>query len=246
MLKRRKKPFDLEKQVFTVTFLRITETEYDNGSNHSERMALWKKNGINNRMKTFIFKFFNNLLGINTRLSHFVDNWSRKCTFCNSKAEINQSDETFKHLFLDCKYTMQLHNSFMQKYLPELGIVNYNDKKKLFFHFMLPNSEQFNSFIGIVLASFQYCVWEYKLMKKVPSFNTIEIKFCELVSSCLRLNKECRESAGKINLLLPRAFGIGYADPDPEPVAAVHPRRLQDQQHGGPQRQPVPGGAAPH
>jgi len=155
MLKRRKKPFDLEKQVFTVTFLRVTETEFDNGSNHSERMALWKKNGINNRMKTFIFKFFNNLLGINTRLSHFVDNWSRKCTFCNSKGEINQSDETFKHLFLDCKYTTQLHNSFMQKYLPELGIVNDNDKKKLFFHFMLPNSEQFNSFIGIVLASFQ-------------------------------------------------------------------------------------------
>ena len=50
----------------------------------------------------FLFKFFNNILGINTRLSHFVPNHSRGCTFCTLNGTIPIPDETFLHIFFEC------------------------------------------------------------------------------------------------------------------------------------------------
>ena len=44
-------------------------------------LPLWNSSGLPNRLREFLFKFFNNQLGLNTRISHFVGG-SRGCTFC--------------------------------------------------------------------------------------------------------------------------------------------------------------------
>jgi hypothetical protein len=40
-----------------------------------------------NKTRDFAFKFFNNMLGLNTRLAHFVDEQRRACDLCGGGGE---------------------------------------------------------------------------------------------------------------------------------------------------------------
>jgi hypothetical protein len=42
----------------------------------------WCDFSLTNKLREFIYKFRNNILGINTRVSHFNENVNRGCTFC--------------------------------------------------------------------------------------------------------------------------------------------------------------------
>ncbi len=82
MVKRRKKTFDLGKQLTVRTFSRITGIEYIGNELFSKIASAWNEQGITNRQKSFIFKYFNNILGVTTRTSHFAANGTRNCFFC--------------------------------------------------------------------------------------------------------------------------------------------------------------------
>ena len=58
---------------------------------------LWRWNFFDNSPRTFIFKLHNNLLGINTRVAHFVRNHS----FCSLHQVPEDFPETILHLFFD-------------------------------------------------------------------------------------------------------------------------------------------------
>jgi len=75
---------------------------------------------------------------------------------------------------------------------------------------ILPNTADVELFPATSLLCFQFCIWEAKLSKKIPSFHTLEISFTEQIDCFLRLNKDARESATKINISLCRHFGFGY------------------------------------
>jgi hypothetical protein len=60
LVKRRKKPFNLETLTTCQTFFRITELNYIGNDLFGQVVELWIRSGFTNRMKTFIFKFFNN------------------------------------------------------------------------------------------------------------------------------------------------------------------------------------------
>jgi hypothetical protein len=81
MLKRRKKPFNLESQQTCKTFFNITDIPYIGNEKFARVVSLWNISGFTNREKSFIFKFYNNILGINTRTSHFAANPTRACFF---------------------------------------------------------------------------------------------------------------------------------------------------------------------
>jgi hypothetical protein len=68
--------------------------------------GLWGKSFFDNSTRTFLFKLHNNTLGINARISHFVVNQSRACTFCNLTRNPNPDvNETVLHLFFQCRST---------------------------------------------------------------------------------------------------------------------------------------------
>ncbi len=135
LIKKRKKPFDLAKQPQSVTFSRITNTVLPNNDAFGAMVSLWSKNGFNTRNKTFLFKFYNNILGLNTRVSHFDNSVDRRCTICKINQLSNSigtkmntvpvpanpvpapiADESFKHMFFDCPIVKKLHDQFLNKY----------------------------------------------------------------------------------------------------------------------------------
>jgi hypothetical protein len=115
----------------------------------------------------------------------------------------------------------------------------------MWFFGILPNTNEAEFFSSISIFCFQFGIWEAKLGKKIPSFHTLEISFPEQIDCLLRLNKDARESATKINISLCRQFGFRY-QPAANPRAA-HPagppadHQVAPQAPAAPAPAPVPG-----
>jgi hypothetical protein len=118
LFKKRRKTFELRNQGATETFLNITGAKFPGEKQYGNSISIWNGQGITNRIKVFLFKFFNNILGINTRLSHFVPNQTRGCTLCSLNGTNPVPDETFAHIFFDCNTVRNWHNRFLPEYLP--------------------------------------------------------------------------------------------------------------------------------
>jgi hypothetical protein len=157
--------FDITKAKFFVTFQTLTQSALPNGSILGNRISMWIKTGLSNRIRMFIFKFYNNLLGLNKRLSHFVIKQSWNCTFCTGTTDL-VPDETFLHLFFDCPVTRKWHDSFLTKYIILPTDLTREQRLQQFFFGTLPNASEDNSFLTFSIMLFQFCIWEEKLRKK--------------------------------------------------------------------------------
>jgi hypothetical protein len=73
---------DIQKIPTWTTFKLLTGLPELEGPPLKSILGFWNFSGQSNTMREFIFKYFNNQLGLNTRVSHFVANHSRNCTFC--------------------------------------------------------------------------------------------------------------------------------------------------------------------
>jgi hypothetical protein len=134
----------------------------------------WAKGFYPMKLRDFIYKFRNNILGINTRVSHFANNVSRTCTFCaiaNPRAAV---DETFCHLFFDCKSTNDTIKSFIRKFMFDYGPLTDQDLKKFIFTGTNAVSNKIdNAFICALSVTICFYIWECKLQKKLPSAESL-------------------------------------------------------------------------
>lgn len=96
---KRLKKIQIPKVKSVSTFSRLTAIECDEEKTWKILLSLWSLNCLRIRFRMFLFKFFQNTLSINTRISHFADNVSRKCTFCSINNPNSNCDESFLHLF---------------------------------------------------------------------------------------------------------------------------------------------------
>ncbi len=64
--------------------------------------SLWNSNIFSNSTRTFLFKMYNNSLGYNNAVAHFVRNHSPNCTFCDLAGIPEVFIETPLHLFFSC------------------------------------------------------------------------------------------------------------------------------------------------
>jgi hypothetical protein len=185
LVKKRKKPFDLSKQVQTTTFSTITGSVIPSNDWYGSVISLWAKNSISNRIRTFMFKFYNNLLGLNTRVSHFDNTVSRQCTLCKINQQSNfihtvtvpglLHDETFKHVFYECPVTKDLQIKFLNHYFTGLTFTTETDRLNFFFQGRLNDGNKYNLFIHAATIIFQYCIWEMKLKKDCFHSNPLKL-----------------------------------------------------------------------
>ncbi len=78
-------------------------------------------------------------------------------------------------------------------------------------------SDTINPFIVGAILSFQFCIWEHKLKKNVPSFHTIFTELLALYAATCRHNTDIRESGSVNNYELCRTiFGGRQGPPDGE------------------------------
>ncbi len=144
------------------------------------------------------------------RLSHFVNNQQRGCTFCTLNNVGTVPDETFSHLFYDCDTTRSWHEKFLREHLP-VNFFNNDVEKKMFFVTGFNNRYPRNMFLTTPVLLFQYCIWEAKLKKKIPSFHTLNEEFLDLCRKFIWSNSVAHNCCTSNNFPLCRNLGYGGA-----------------------------------
>ena len=91
-------------------------------------LSLWCITTLPNKFREFLFKFFNNRLGLNLRPVNFGGE-TRFCTFCVIE-NMPLVDESFDNLFYSC-YTVRLIHDRIESIL-DTGV---NKKKMVWFSF---------------------------------------------------------------------------------------------------------------
>jgi hypothetical protein len=120
-------------------------------------LGSWNFSGQSNLMREFLYKFFYNQLGLNTRVSHFVANFPRHCTLCSvARVPAPIPDETFKHLFFECPTARNLQSLLVRKHFPQLHPAT--DQELLKFWFMGDIKGKCNLFCMNAIFSFQFII----------------------------------------------------------------------------------------
>ena len=147
--------------------------------------------------REFIYKFYNNKLGLNQRTAHFLGN-SPNCTFCDINGFPDQI-ESFHHLFYSCPTVIAIHHS-LNTVMLNPGLESDNEKKSWWFGCGSFQNE--NKFIRLVHLSLQYFIWECKLKHVLPTGDFILGETIEMldIGCSLRLDLESDKNNYDCNL----------------------------------------------
>ena len=157
-------------------FCVLIECDRPEGRNINRWLSWWATPRYSNKLKEFLLKFTNNLLGVNARLAHFVANQDPHCTFCTAlDVQNNRYRETFSHLFYTCEKTSGLRTWVINKYFRSLNLDSSEKLKGFWFFAIDPRSGDNNNwFITAAVATLLLILWECKLSKEFPAPLTVE------------------------------------------------------------------------
>ena len=130
-------------------------------------------NYFHNSTKTFIFKLHNNLLGMNSRVAHFVRGHQSTCTFCDLSREPEENSENTKHIFFYCRH-VELLLTQIYTWIFDSDVPISLSRTEYFVGFKFPNEHKNRSLhvINLIVKKF---IWDCKLRFTIPEFNSSRI-----------------------------------------------------------------------
>ncbi len=137
------------------TFLRLIDCGPPSDVRIKSLFCSWNKTVFSSRINLFKFKYYNNILGTNNRVSHFNREINAGCTFCNISGPRPIPAESFSHIFYDCPVVNGLIFELEKKYL----VGNSLTKEKYFISNFAEN-EKDNIACNILLDGFRYLIWQ--------------------------------------------------------------------------------------
>jgi hypothetical protein len=183
------------------TFFRLCDLPVPDEKKLENLYVEWTVQCYPLKLREFIFKFRNNLLGLNVRVVHFNDNVGRGCTFCriqNGNGPL--PDETFLHLFYSCPHSKKLVNGFLGKYFTMIDLNDEQQVKTFTFLGEINPDYQNNFFISTVAIYLSFFIWQCKLQKKIPLMENCLNDIFYSVDIIRRISSKFREH---MNLNLP-------------------------------------------
>jgi hypothetical protein len=131
----------------------------------------WCQHGASNKLREFVFKFNNNLLALNSRVSHFNRFVSEECTFCVINRLAPAPRESFSHLFFDCPESNSTLTKFEEKYLNDMSLNSEEKRRQFWFLGANPNNlNSKNKFLQMTASVILLYIWDCKLWKVKQSF----------------------------------------------------------------------------
>lgn len=155
-------PHNIVKYADTVdTVINLTKAKHLCGS--------WNISFLDNQMRTFLFKLYNNTLGLNYRVTHFNPNVEPFCTFCTILGVENLERETPRHLFLECLAVEQIYENFFRI---TLGLVEWRAADYLTYPQLTDSPTE--QFLFIISSLVKVYIWNCKLRHQVPVQDNLE------------------------------------------------------------------------
>jgi hypothetical protein len=160
-------------------------------------LGFWNFAVSPNTMREFIYKFLYNQLGLNTRVSHFVNNHPRGCTFCTLTNEHPLADESFLHLFFSCPTVTNIRNKILSRYFQNIN--NGTEMEKKSFLFGCIDGGKNNLFVNFAVFSLHYLIWQMKLRKEIIQFSIFELNWLSMLDAAHKQSSKIRESLLLVN-----------------------------------------------
>ncbi len=130
--------------------------------------SLWTKNIFSNHDRMFFFKLYNNTLGYNNAVAHFVQGHSPYCTFCDITRVPEQYVETPLHLFSECGSVCDVVETVLRNVTGNIDFVF--SRREYFSTFERRDaSYALNQTLTIVTKIILKYIWDCKLRFSTPS-----------------------------------------------------------------------------
>jgi len=143
----------------------------------------WSFSYLQNNLRTFIFKLHNNILGLNSRVAHFVRGHPNTCTFCDLSREPYENQENTLHLFFDCTHVEILLTNF---YSWIFGEENYAISRTNFFLGFNFDCAKKNKTLFLINMLVKFYVWNCKLRFTLPNYNLLKEYFIQEIKRIAR------------------------------------------------------------
>jgi hypothetical protein len=151
--------------------------------------ALWTNNFFNNNMKTFLFKLYNNTLGYNNAVAHFVAGHSSCCTFCDAAGDADINAETGLHRFFDCVHVSGIVDTIFNRIN---AVENFAYSRREYFSTF--ERKEFNYSKNLVLTLLSKFImkvlWDCKLRFAKPTVDDCWENINEVISALKTNNKK--------------------------------------------------------
>jgi hypothetical protein len=177
------------------TFVGISETAKPTEPFLKNCWGEWNRFYYNNKCRDFLYKFRNNILGLNLRVCNFVPEINAECSLCVIHKEPTPIQaESFLHLFYNCVYSGKYRSKVEAELFPELNQSGIPDKKQFWFYGKLPQMNKPNIFISCIVNTVNYMIWELKLRKETTTVGTFFIDLIAQVNRSLQLSEMLRDA----------------------------------------------------
>ena len=136
-----------------------------------------------------MFKFYNNILGTNLRVSKFNYEINPECTFCSINGLHPASQEDFSHLFFHCPTTKKIIQDFCDKYMT----IQVPDCEE-FFGANLGENEESNNCFQLVMDILRFYLWYAKLPSKTKIFENVNDTISRIMKVSASMNASLNNS----------------------------------------------------
>jgi hypothetical protein len=169
-----------------------------NQENSEKLNSLWGNSYLCNHTRTFLFKLHNNLLGLNSRVAHFVRGHPRTCTFCDLRLNPEHNPESTVHLFFECNYVETALREFFGWFF---GQDTQIGRREFFVGYNFDNINK-NKVLDHVLIIVKKSIWDCKLRFCVPTSEILKQSFFSSYSTLYKGSSKIREMTRKSDLFL--------------------------------------------
>jgi hypothetical protein len=177
------------------TFMRLIDCNIPSEVRIKDLFTSWYRNFYNSEVRVFLFKFYGNILGLNSRVTHFNPDINGGCTFCILSGDLPPPSETFAHLFFECKRVADVLETILLRFLG-----NNRVSKENFFLGTMNVCEQTNKSYTVFFNLIKYLIWRCKLEKKIPSATKIESELKYMMSIFTGASKKLKEQLINYNI----------------------------------------------
>ena len=157
-------------------------------------LSSWNNTKLNNKIRTFLFKFYNNILGLNSRVAKFNNAIDPSCTFCTANKLFPAEKESFSHLFYYCPTTNKLLSTFLARYFTINSLTATE-----FFASKINDKEDNNMALQLALDIFRYYIWNCKLEKKIPTVGNIFNEINDTIGTVYSISIKTKHAAESCN-----------------------------------------------
>jgi hypothetical protein len=171
-----------------IRFGEITET-IPNVNNSKIMNSIWNASFLENSIRVFAFKLYNNNLGINSRIAHFVPGKSSNCTFCDIAGAPEAERETITHLFQDCELVERTVLDTIRWFWSH---ISNSTNRTDYFCGISSDNKKHDTVWNITTLLIKWYIWDCKLKYKVPVLNNLRQVLCNKVNNYCKINKVFR------------------------------------------------------